>query len=152
VDFRLHFVAVRRRDGLLYWRDAEFRFFGVLLIKQGLRELGRLVHPNAQLPVRHRRKECQPPGGGRGLGFFSLDVASFTFTYLLLAATGLDLLTAFSAVAACINNLGPGLGMVGGHYNGLSDPAKWILCFAMLLGRLEIFTLLMLLTPAFWLR
>ena len=71
---------------------------------------------------------------------FSLYVGSFTFMYLLLAATGLDLMTAFSAVAACINNLGPGLAQVGAHYNGLADPAKWILCFAMLLGRLEIFT------------
>jgi Trk-type K+ transport system membrane component len=72
--------------------------------------------------------------------------------YLALAATGLDLMTSFSAVAACINNLGPGLGRVGASYAGLHDPAKWILCFAMLLGRLEIFTLLVLLTPAFWRR
>jgi Trk-type K+ transport system membrane component len=72
--------------------------------------------------------------------------------YLALAATGLDLMTAFSAVAACINNLGPGLGNVGANYADLHDPAKWILCFAMLLGRLEIFTLLVLLTPAFWRR
>ena len=85
-------------------------------------------------------------------GFFSLYVACFVLMYLLLAATGLDLLTAFSAVAACINNLGPGLAQVGAHYNGLSDAAKWILCVAMLLGRLEIFTLLVLLTPAFWQR
>jgi Trk-type K+ transport system membrane component len=79
-------------------------------------------------------------------------VASFIFMYLALAATGLDLMTAFSAVAACINNLGPGLGAVGANYANLHDPAKWILCFAMLLGRLEIFTLLVLLTPAFWRR
>ncbi|MCU7808244.1 MAG: potassium transporter, partial [Candidatus Thiodiazotropha sp. (ex Semelilucina semeliformis)] len=70
--------------------------------------------------------------------------------YLALASTGLDLMTSFSAVAASINNLGPGLGDVGLHYASLNDPAKWILCFAMLLGRLEIFTLLVLLTPAFW--
>ena len=68
----------------------------------------------------------------------------------MLAATGLDLMTAFSAVAACINNLGPGLSEVGLNYAGLNDPAKWILCFAMLLGRLEIFTLLVLLSPVYW--
>jgi trk system potassium uptake protein TrkH len=70
--------------------------------------------------------------------------------FLMLLATGLDFLTAFSAIGASINNLGPGLGDVAAHYGGINDAAKWILCFAMLLGRLEIFTLLVLLTPAFW--
>jgi trk system potassium uptake protein TrkH len=69
---------------------------------------------------------------------------------LLLMATGLNQETAFSAVAACLNNLGPGLGDVGRNFAYINDPAKWILCLAMLLGRLEIFTLLVLFTPAFW--
>ena len=64
--------------------------------------------------------------------------------------TGLDLMTAYSAVAASINNLGPGLAGVGAHYADINDAAKMILCFAMLLGRLEIFTLLVILSPAFW--
>jgi trk system potassium uptake protein TrkH len=64
----------------------------------------------------------------------------------------LDQVTAFSAVAACMNNLGPGLGDVGTNYAGISDFAKGVLSFAMLLGRLEIFSLLVLLTPAFWRR
>ena len=85
-------------------------------------------------------------------GFFAVYVFSFTAMYLALAATGLDLITSFSAVAACMNNLGPGLGVVGSNYASLGDTAKWILCFAMVLGRLEIFTLLVLLTPAFWQR
>ncbi len=71
---------------------------------------------------------------------------------LVLAATGLDLVTAFSAVAACLNNLGPGLGEVGANYAGINATSKWVLCFAMLLGRLEIFTLLVMLTPEFWRR
>jgi trk system potassium uptake protein TrkH len=124
----------------------------LLLIKQGLREIGRLIHPNAQLPVRMGNRVVNHRVVDAVWGFFSLYVASFIFMYLALAATGLDLMTAFSAVAACINNLGPGLGTVGANYAGLHDPAKWILCFAMLLGRLEIFTLLVLLTPAFWRR
>ncbi|MEA3274588.1 MAG: TrkH family potassium uptake protein [Pseudomonadota bacterium] len=124
----------------------------LLLIKQGLREIGRLIHPSAQMPVRMGNKTVNHRVVDAVWGFFSLYVASFTFMYLLLAATGLDLLTSFSAVAACINNLGPGLARVGAHYADLHDPAKWILCFAMLLGRLEIFTLLVLLTPAFWRR
>ena len=124
----------------------------LLLIKQGLREIARLIHPNAQMPVRMGGKTVNHRVVDAVWGFFSLYVASFTLMYLALAATGLDLMTAFSAVAACINNLGPGLGRVGASYAGLHDPAKWILCFAMLLGRLEIFTLLVLLSPAFWRR
>jgi len=124
----------------------------LLLIKQGLREIARLIHPSAHMPVRMGRKSVNHRVVDAVWGFFSLYVASFTAMYLALAATGIDLMTAFSAVAACINNLGPGLGRVGASYAGLHDPAKWILCFAMLLGRLEIFTLLVLLTPAFWRR
>jgi trk system potassium uptake protein TrkH len=71
---------------------------------------------------------------------------------LVLLATGLDQVTAFSAVAACMNNLGPGLGDVGFHYGDINDVSKWVLCAAMLLGRLEIFTFLVLLSPAFWRR
>ncbi|NEX19647.1 potassium transporter [Thiorhodococcus mannitoliphagus] len=124
----------------------------LLLIKQGLREIERLVHPNAQLPVRIGGKTVNHRVVDAVWGFFSLYVASFVLMYLMLTATGLDLVTSFSAVAACINNLGPGLSQVGAHYADLQAPAKWILCFAMLLGRLEIFTLLVLLTPTFWQR
>ncbi|MDH3941046.1 MAG: potassium transporter, partial [Xanthomonadales bacterium] len=83
-------------------------------------------------------------------GFFFLYIASFAVMTILLTATGLDSETAYSAVAACITNLGPALGKVGPNYAGLSDPAKIILSIAMLMGRLEIYTLLVLLTPAFW--
>ena len=75
-------------------------------------------------------------------------MATFSLLLLALMATGLDQVTAFSAVAACMNNLGPGLGGVGSHYADISDTAKWLLSLAMLLGRLEIFTLLVLLSPA----
>jgi len=122
----------------------------LLLIKQGLREITRLVHPSAQIPVRIGDKVVTSRVVDAVWGFFALYVASFTVMYLALAATGLDLLTAFSAVAASINNLGPGLAGAGAHYADLPDIAKWILGFAMLLGRLEIFTLLVLLSPAFW--
>ena len=67
-------------------------------------------------------------------------------------ALGLDQVSAFSAVAGTLNNLGPGLGTVASNYAGLNDPAKWLLSFAMIMGRLEIFTLLVLFTPAFWRR
>jgi len=122
----------------------------LLLIKQGLREITRLIHPNAEIPIRVGSKSIPYRVVEAVWGFFALYVASFGVMYLALAATGLDLMTSFSAVAACMNNLGPGLGDVGSHYADLNDPAKWILCIAMLLGRLEVFTLLVLLTPVFW--
>jgi len=74
----------------------------------------------------------------------------FIVIMLLLMATGLDFTTAFSAVAASLNNLGPGLGQVASNYAGIGDTAKVLLCIAMLLGRLEVFTLLVLFTPMFW--
>jgi trk system potassium uptake protein TrkH len=74
----------------------------------------------------------------------------FLLLMLALMVTGLDQITAFSAVAACLNNLGPGLGTVSEHYGNISAAAKSLLCLAMLLGRLEIFTLLVILTPSFW--
>ena len=122
----------------------------LLLIKQGLREIDRLIHPNAQIPVRVGGRTVNHRVVDAVWGFFSLYVACFTLMYLALAATGLDLTTAFTAVAAAINNLGPGLGEVGASFASLNPTAKWILCFAMLLGRLEVFTLLVLLAPAFW--
>jgi trk system potassium uptake protein TrkH len=85
-------------------------------------------------------------------GFFATYVGCFTVMLLVLLATGLDQVTAFSAVAACLNNLGPGLGEVGYHYADINHTAKWVLSLAMILGRLEIFTLLVLLSPAFWRR
>ncbi len=124
----------------------------LLLFKQGMREIMHLIHPSAQLPLRIGDKVISPRIVAAVWGFFSLYVASFSLIYLCLAATGLDLITAFSATAASINNLGPGLGQVGAHYADLPDISKGILCFAMLLGRLEIFTLLVLLSPAFWRR
>jgi Trk-type K+ transport system membrane component len=83
-------------------------------------------------------------------GFFFLYIANFAVMTILLTATGLDAETAYSAVAACITNLGPALGQAGPHYAELSDTAKVVLCAAMLLGRLEVYTLLVLLSPAFW--
>jgi len=122
----------------------------VLLLKQGFRELTRLVHPSAQIPVKIGNKVMSDRIINSVWGFFSAYVALFVIIMVILMATGLDQVTAFSAVAACMNNMGPGLGDVAAHYGDVSDIAKWVLCFAMLLGRLEIFTLLVLLTPTFW--
>ncbi len=124
----------------------------ILLFKQGLREIFRLIHPSAQIPVKIGGKTMSENVSNSIWGFFALYVASFSIMMLLLMASGLDQVTAFSALAACLNNLGPGLGDVGANYMGINDFSKWVLCFAMLLGRLEIFTLLVILTPSFWQR
>lgn len=124
----------------------------LLLFKQGMREIMRVIHPNAVLSIKVGGKPLQPRVIESVWGFFSVYVATFSIMLLTLMFLGLDQVTAFSAVAACMNNLGPGLNEVGLNYAGLDDSVKWILCFAMLLGRLEIFTLLVLLTPAFWKR
>jgi trk system potassium uptake protein TrkH len=122
----------------------------LLLFRQGVREIKRLVHPNALIPVKIGNKPLPERVINAVWGFFSLYVASFAILMLMVMATGIDQITAFSAVAACMNNLGPGLGDVGAHYGDINEVSKWILCFAMLLGRLEIFTLLVLFSHDFW--
>ena len=122
----------------------------LLLYKQGVREITRLIHPNAMISVKVGNK-AMPEGVVNAVwGFFSLYVVSFAILLLMMMAAGHDQITAFSAIAACMNNLGPGLGKVGENYADITSTGKWILCFAMLLGRLEIFTLLVLLTTTFW--
>ena len=122
----------------------------MLLFKQGMRELKRLVHPNAQLIVKMGSNAVPDRVIDAVWGFFATYVAVFSVMMLLLLASGLDQVTAFSAVAATINNLGPGLGEVGANYASINDFSKLVLSFSMLLGRLEIFTLIVLFTPAFW--
>lgn len=122
----------------------------ILLAKQGSREIRRLLHPNALMPVKLHGKPIPDKVITSVWGFFSLYVVSFVGIMLLLMALGLDQTTAFSTVAATINNLGPALGQAAANYQHLSDPIKWVLTFTMLLGRLEIFTLLVLFTSSFW--
>ena len=122
----------------------------VLLFKQGYRELVRMLHPNATLLVKVGRNTMTNQHIDVVWGFFAAYVALFTIMLLLLMASGLDQETAFSAVVACLNNLGPGLGDVAENYSALGDFPLFILSTAMLFGRLEIFTLLVIFTPAFW--
>jgi len=124
----------------------------LLILKQGYREIQRLVHPNAIIPVKLGKKPISDRVLQAVWGFFSVYLIVFVIMLIVLLATGLDQVTAWSAVGATLNNLGPGLGAVSAHYGDLNEPAKWVLCFAMLLGRLEVFTLLVLFTPAFWKR
>jgi trk system potassium uptake protein TrkH len=122
----------------------------LLLFKQGTREILRLIHPSARISVKLNRKPVPDSVLQAVWGFFSVYIGVFVVLMLLVMATGLDQITAFSAVAAALNNLGPGLGEVASNFAPINDFAKWLLSFAMLLGRLEIFTLLVVLTPMFW--
>jgi trk system potassium uptake protein TrkH len=122
----------------------------LLIAKQGLREIIRLVHPNAEIPVKLGQDAVPFRVVDAVWGFFSVYIVVFGFMLLAMMATGLDQVTAFSAVAATLNNLGPGLGEVAPGFMTVGDTAKWIAVFGMLLGRLEIFTLLVLITPTFW--
>jgi len=122
----------------------------LLIYKQGVREIARLVHPNAEIPVKLGSKAVQARVVDAVWGFFSVYIVVFVVLMLAMMATGLDQVTAFSAIAATLNNLGPGLGDVANGFMTVSDPAKWIAIAGMLLGRLEIFTLLVLITPTFW--
>jgi len=122
----------------------------ILLYRQSVREILRLVHPHAVIPVKIGGQRTSDTVISAVWGFFFLYIANFAVMTILLTATGLDAETAYSTVGACITNLGPALGQAGPNYAELNDTAKVILSIAMLLGRLEVYTLLVLLTPAFW--
>tara|TARA_R110001592_G_scaffold363043_1_gene679578 strand:+ start:60191 stop:61639 length:1449 start_codon:yes stop_codon:yes gene_type:complete len=122
----------------------------MLIYKQGVRELKQLVHPHAVIPLKVGRRRVESTVVSAVWSFFAVYTSTYIVLLLLLMMTGLDFITAFSAVAASLNNLGMGIAGVANGFSGLSETAKAIMCFAMLLGRLEIFTLLVLFTPAFW--
>ena len=122
----------------------------LLLYKQGVREVHRLIHPNAEVPVKLGNLAVPQRVIDGVWGFFAVYVVLFMLMMLSLLMAGMDQVTAFSALAASLNNLGPGLGDVAGGYSGIPTAAKWICAAAMLLGRLEIFTLLVLVSRTFW--
>ncbi len=125
----------------------------LLIYLQGIREIRRLIHPQGVFPIKLGTQRVPDRVVDAVWGFFSFYVIIFlSMVTVVMLISELDFMTAFSAVGACLNNLGPGLGEVAVHYGQLPASVKWLLIFAMLLGRLEIFTLLVLMTPAFWRR
>ena len=122
----------------------------LILIRQGSSEITKLIHPNAVVTIKFGKKTLDPRVSESVWGFFAVYVATFLFILMFLLSQSNDFLTAFSAVGATLNNLGPGLGSVADNYKEITDGSKLGLCLAMLLGRLEIFTLLLLFTPSFW--
>jgi trk/ktr system potassium uptake protein len=123
-----------------------------ILFKQIFRELLRIIHPRLQRPVKLSGLAVENRIVLAVLAYAFVYVSCIILATLLLTATGLDALTAFSAAVASINNTGPGLGQVGplSTYAVLSDFQIWVCSFLMLLGRLELMTLLVVMTPAFW--
>ncbi|WP_075878735.1 TrkH family potassium uptake protein [Vreelandella massiliensis] len=124
----------------------------ILILKQGMREVMRLIHPNAVIAVKVGKVSVPDSIAQAVWGFFSAYVMLFFLMLVGVMATGVDQVTAWSTVGSALNNLGPALGEASGHYGNMPLLAKWILVLAMLLGRLEIFTILVLFTPAFWRR
>jgi len=122
----------------------------LLVYRQGMREFLRLLHPNGVFLVKLGRRTVPDRVVESVWAFFSIYLVTFVSLMLVLLALGVDQLTAFSTLTSCLNNLGPALGDAAVHYGSLPASAKLVLSLAMVLGRLEVFSLLILLTPAFW--
>jgi trk system potassium uptake protein TrkH len=124
----------------------------ILLVKHGYREIFSLIHPHAVRSIKLGGKPVPPEVLNSIWGFFILYVGLFIAAVILMSALGLDTVTSFASVAATIGNVGPGFGLVGPVSNYLSVPdiGKWVLIFCMILGRLEIYTVIILLVPAYW--
>jgi len=123
-----------------------------LFILQALREMTKLVHPSAELLLKFDGRVVPNQIVYAVGGFFSMYVGLTIVLTFAMIATGMDAVTAFSAISASLNNMGPGVNEIATNVSTVSLTGKWIMILAMLLGRLEIFTLLVIFTPAFWRR
>lgn len=122
----------------------------LVLYKQSLREIKQLIHPRATITLKVGETVVQDRVVQAVSGFFFLYLFATVFFVIALVFTGLDLRTAFGTVAACINNMGVGDGDTASNFGVLNDTAKWLMCLAMLIGRLEVFPILILLSRTFW--
>ncbi len=124
----------------------------ILLVKHGYQEIFRLVHPHAVRSIKLGGKPVPAEVLNSVWGFFILYLGLFIVAVIIMSSIGLDTVTSFASVAATIGNVGPGFGLVGPVENYLAVPAlgKWVLIFCMILGRLEIYTVIIMLAPAYW--
>ena len=122
----------------------------MIMLNHAYSNIVKMIHPNSVVTLKVGTKSVDDNVATSVWGFFSIYVISFVILLMAVLISGLDLETAFSSVGACLNNLGPGLGLVSENYSEINSFAKGVLAFSMLLGRLEIFTLLIILTPMFW--
>jgi trk system potassium uptake protein TrkH len=127
---------------------------GLILLKQARREMTRILHPRSVNPVVVGDRVIENNVIFAVLAFMLVYGAAMTWLTFLLMMSGLDVITAFTAIVACLNNTGPGLNQVGPAttYGSLDTFEIWVCTFAMLIGRLELFSVLVLFTPAFWRR
>jgi trk system potassium uptake protein TrkH len=126
----------------------------IILARQALREVTKILHPKAVVPIRIEGTTIENGVVFSVMAFMLMYGTTIIVTTMLMLLSGLEPITAFTAIIASVNNTGPGLGPVGpaGNYSSLTDFQTWVCAFAMLLGRLEMFSLLVLLTPRFWMR
>lgn len=124
----------------------------LVMVNQVRKEIFKIIHPDAVVTSKIGNKVIHASIAEKVWGFFSIYVITFMLLFLGMLATGADFETAFSTVGACLNNLGPALGEATNNYETISSLGKTILIFAMVLGRLEIFTFLVVLAPSFWKR
>jgi trk system potassium uptake protein TrkH len=124
----------------------------VILLKNSYYELRRLIHPNAVIPVRFNRRSVETRYVNNILAFFMFYFFIFFFSSIIFTLFEPDMATSMGAVATCLGNIGPGLGSVGPvcTFSHIHDAGKWFLSFLMMLGRLELFTVLVIFTPTFW--
>ncbi len=122
----------------------------LVMFRLGMKEIHKFIRPNAQVSVKLNKSSINEKALVSVLGFFSLYAISFFIILILLMFAGLDQVTAYSATAATMNNLGPGLGDVAQNYGLVSETAKWILSCSMLIGRLEVLTIIAIFHRAFW--
>jgi len=122
----------------------------LMMFRLGMKEIKKFIHPSAQVNVKLNQSSVSEQTLVSVLGFFSLYAIAFILILTMLMFTGLDQVSSFSATAATMNNLGPALGTVADNYSALGDTAKWILSFSMLIGRLEVLTIIALFHKAFW--
>ena len=122
----------------------------LFILKELKRGLIKIIHPSAEVPIKINDQAVNENISNNILLFFIFYIISYIFLSLILLLMGLDATTAFSSVAACLNNLGPGAGSVIDNYSSINTATKYLLSFTMLLGRLEIYTLLIIMTPYFW--
>jgi len=123
-----------------------------LLFRNGFLELKRLIHPRAVIPVRVNNKAVPPEIILNVQAFFIFYILLFLFGSIVMSLLGLDFVTALGAVATCLGNVGPGIGTVGpvSNFAHMPEAGKWVLSFLMLLGRLELFTVLIIFSSYFW--
>jgi trk system potassium uptake protein TrkH len=124
----------------------------LLLLKNGVLELKRQIHPAAIIPVRLNKKAVSPDITSNVLAFIMIYLTVYVISAFTMGLIGVDFATALGSVATSLGNIGPGLGTVGpvNNFAHLPSVGKWFLSFLMLLGRLELFTVLILITPYFW--